>query len=482
MNSALNKALATGLRLSCAAFAAATLQSCAPKIELVKSPTLMSENWRGPIIPSAGNHTITNEGWSVFGSSELADLIEQARRRNPEIGIALARITQARGELGVTKAALLPSIDGRLGGGSAVSDIFRRDVENVENLFGSMNVQYELDLFGENKALKRADQARLLAAGYDADSTRLLVETTVARTYFQFVTLARREQILDQALLNARKLERIIRIRFDEGVATRVDLGLQTIEVRNLEADKSRLIEARNATQNALSVLVGQEAPTFNLAANDQSELVIPNIETIQPGALLVRRPDVKAGEARIAAANGDIQAARAAFLPDLQISAGSTGSVASFANPIAFGLNIAGELLAPIFSGGRLRGDMVRATGQQTEAVQTYRGVLLTALAETEDALTAIDQSSIRLRLLGDIVTDARTTAQLAREQYIGGVVDTRTVLESERELLAAEENHAIAMQENLSAVVDLYRAMGGNPNDAPQLIYERIAFGAEL
>ena len=78
--------------------------------------------------------------------------------------------------------------------------------------------------------------------------------------------------------------------------------------------------------------------------------------------------------------------------------------------------------------------------------------------------------------------MTDARTTAELAREQYVSGVVDTRTVLESERELLAAEENHAIARQENLNAVVDLYRAMGGNPDDAPRLGYQQIAFGDGL
>ena len=482
MNHAPKSVSARQLRFACAGLTALLLAACAPQVELAQPPVLRSENWQGPAASSNAGHTIASDGWAVFGSDELADLIDHARRRNPEIRIAMARITQARGELGVTKAALQPSITAQLGGGTSATNLFRRDEAVAENLFGSIGVQYELDLFGENKALNRADQARLLAAGYDTDSTRLLVETTVARTYFQYVTLARRELILDQALVNARKLERIIRIRFEEGVATRVDLGLQTIEVRNLEAEKSRLVEARIATRNALSVLVGQEAPSFELAASDQSELVIPNVETIQPAALLVRRPDIKAVEARIAAARGDIQAARAAFLPNLQISASSTANVASFANPVALGLNLAGELLAPIFAGGRLRGNLVRATGQQAEAVETYRSVLLTALAETEDALTAIDQSAIRRRLLADIVTDARTTAELAREQYVSGVVDTRTVLESERELLAAEENHAIARQENLNAVVDLYRAMGGNPDDTPRLGYQQIAFGDGL
>lgn len=446
-------------------FSVLALASCAPQIDLAKTPPVLSTGWQAPPGNAGGANTVANQGWAAFGSPELEALIARAQRRNPDIGIALARITQARGDLGVSRSVLLPTIGARVGGQSDRSDLLQSRSVSANDIFGGIDIGYELDLFGENRSARNADRARLLATGFDAESTQLLVETTVARFYFQYLTLIRREAIVDRALNNARELERIIQIRFEEGVATRVDLGLQSIEVRNLQADKSRLIQARIATRNALAVLVGEEAPLFRLGAGNLSALAVPDIESQLPGALLVRRPDIKAAEARIAASRGDVKAARAAFLPSLSVSAGGLASAASFANPITLGLNAGGELLATIFSGGRLRSDLTRAGGLQREAVESYRSVLLTALAEAEDALTGIDQSSRRLSLLGNIVEDAQLTAELAREQYISGVADTRTALEAERELLAAEENYAIARQESLDAVVDLYRAMGGNP-----------------
>jgi outer membrane protein TolC len=182
----------------------------------------------------------------------------------------------------------------------------------------------------------------------------------------------------------------------------------------------------------------------------------------VQPGELLTRRPDMRAAEARIAAAEGDVAQARAAFLPQLRLSAGGLAE-AVLGGPIAATASIGADLLAPIFNRGRLRGQLDFASAAQRESVELYRGVLLQALREAENALAGTEQSRRRADLLQDVIAQARETARLARLQYVEGMADLQTVIEAEERLIAIQDALAIATQERLEAAIDLYRAMGG-------------------
>jgi outer membrane protein TolC len=285
----------------------------------------------------------------------------------------------------------------------------------------------------------------------------------VARAYVEHAALTDRLAVLDRALANARELERIILIRVREGVATKVDSGLQTIEVKRIEAERSQMGEARAHARNALALLVGEEAPRFALEDGRLDALAFPDFRPVQPGELLVRRPDVGAAEALIAAAEGDVLAARRAFLPSISLSARGLGQSVAAGGPLQILLSAGASLLAPIFDGGRLRGNLMTANGQQIEAVETYRATLLTAAREGEDALTALDAARSRVALLSETIEAARLTARLARRQYVEGAADLQTVLNAERGLLDLEDAHAIAVQDRLNAAIDLYRAMGG-------------------
>jgi outer membrane protein, multidrug efflux system len=327
-----------------------------------------------------------------------------------------------------------------------------------------LDLAYEVDVFGARSAGARADEARLGAAGFDLDAVALLVEAETASTYVEFLALDARVALLDKGLANARELERIIAVRVREGIATRVELGLQTIEVRQIEADRASLLEARDAARNALAVLTGSEAPLFRPGAEPLSGLTAPHIAALQPAELLVRRPDVRAAEMLVAAADGDVTAARRAFLPSLSISAAGVLGDGGF-NPLSIAANSIGSLVAAVFDGGRRRGTLVTAAGEQHEAVAQYHKALLVGLQETEDALSAIHNSGRRLELLAATEADAARTAQLARTQFIEGAADARTVLEAERGLLDIEEAHALAQRDRLKAAFRLFRAMGGFP-----------------
>lgn len=435
--------------------------SCAPTPQLAIQPEFVSARWT----EDATGTTPLADAWTAFGSAELDDLIARARAANADIAIARARIVQARGQVGVARAASLPRLTAS-GDAGILSGTDRRRPGADEQSAG-LDIAYDIDLFGSARAGRRSARARFDAARFERDAVALAIESDVARAYIQHAAFGNRIALLERALANARELDRIIGVRVREGVATRVDSGLQTIEVRRIEAEMSRIVEARTRTRNALAILVGEEAPSFRVGAAGLDGLAAPAFETVQPGALLVRRPDIRAAEARIAAANGDVERARAAFLPSLRISAGSLAS----AGPLGVAFSAGSGLLAPIFDGGRLRGELRTASGAQLETVETYRRTLLTALGESEDALTGIAQSQRRATLLTETVAVAQTTARLARRQYVEGAADLQTVLDAERGALDVADALAVATQDRLGAAIDLYRALGGAPSGSADL-----------
>lgn len=164
-------------------------------------------------------------------------------------------------------------------------------------------------------------------------------------------------------------------------------------------------------------------------------------------------------------AANGDIAEARAAFMPRISLSARGLLQTISLSGPLSSGSMIGFDLLGPIFGRGRLRGNLDFVSGRQMEAVELYRETILTALAETEDAMSASLLAREREMLIGQIAEEARLTARLARIQYIGGEADLQRVLDAEQQLSAAEDAAAIARQECLEASIDIFSAIGGAP-----------------
>ena len=188
----------------------------------------------------------------------------------------------------------------------------------------------------------------------------------------------------------------------------------------------------------------------------------------VQPSELIVRRPDIRSAEARIDAAGGDVQQARAAFFPRIRLTSSALGQAASLSGPLSSTFAIGADLLAPIFNRGRLRANLELSAARQAESVELYRQVLLTSLAEVEDALTAVDRSRTREALLIEVVEEARLTARLARLQYIGGEADLQRVLDAEQRLTEAEDARALALQERLEAAIDLFKSMGGSPMNA--------------
>lgn len=440
------------------------LAGCAPNVAIAVPPNISSESWTAtPELPSAGSEQPMPLA-RLLGSDELQRLVGLAREHNSQIGAATARVRQARGLLRAARGTMLPIVNGSAG----ISQSRRGNngqAFDFSDSFAGVDVDFDLDLFGGARNARRAAQQRAVAAEYSRDAVALAVEADVARAFVQRAALAERIAILDRNTELALDLERIIGARVRAGEASRVDLGLQTIQVRQLQTERLRLIEALDRTRTALAVLVGEEAPLFRAEPAPLESFATPALAVMQPAELLARRPDVRAAEHVMLAANGDIAEARAAFMPRISLSARGLLQAASLAGPLSSGGSIGIDLLGPIFDRGRLRGNLEVAAGQQMESVALYRETILTALAETEDAMSANQRSGERAMLLAQVVEEARLTARLARLQYLGGEVDLQYVLDAEQLLSASEDAAAVALQERLEAGIDLYLAMGGAP-----------------
>lgn len=429
-------------------------------MHLQGAPPILSSDWSVPQ-GSVATHGRSHLG-AALGSGELTGLIDRALVQNPDVGIAGARIDQARALLRVARAAMLPTVTASAGLSGARTDR-PTDPFDLSEGFAGLDISYEVDAFGRGSAERRAGRERLRAAELDRHAVLVAVEAEVARAYVQRAALSARTALLDRNITQAAELERIIRARLEAGAATRVDLGLQTIQLRQLETERVRLAEALDLTRTALAVLTGEEAPRFASVPADLGAFTLPSFSPGSPGELLVQRPDVRAAEARILAAGGDVARARAAFFPRLRLSASGLVQAASLGGPLGSLMSIGADLLAPIFNRGALHGEFDAASARQRESVELYRRDLLAALAEVENALSSGRRSEERELLILQVLDEARLTARLARLSYIEGEADLRQVLDAESLLVQAEDARAIVLQQRLEAAIDLFRATGG-------------------
>lgn len=444
------------------------LAGCAPTPRLAVPPIVLSQDWAettsrsGPVSPTIQPAAF----WPAFGSPILTDLIAEARAANASLDAARERVVKARADIGIARAALLPTVSANAGFAATRTDNTGAPIFAYSAGSAGLDIAYDLDLFGGARAGKRAAVGRYAATRFDTAAAALVIETDVARSFVQYAALCDRIALVDRNLTNARDLLRIIDVRRREGVATMLDYRAQSVEVSKFAATRTTLDQSRRRILAALAVLLGREAPGFTLNPASLATFSLPGLDPGQPGELLFRRPDILAAEARIAAARGDVDQARAAFKPSLKLSASALGQAATLAGPFGATLSLTGGLIAPIFQGGRLRSQLEGASASQRESVALYRQALLTALAEGNNALAAIDGTERRVMILAGAISDARSTTVLARRQYIEGEADLGTVLDAQRSQIAVEDSYALAREERLIAAIDLYKALGGTPN----------------
>jgi NodT family efflux transporter outer membrane factor (OMF) lipoprotein len=409
----------------------------------------------------------------------LARLVSAALGNSPDLAGALARIDRARAGLRASEAERMPSIGGSAGvsasrnppnelglGGDGAPPGLAIDRERILYRAG-IEGSWDADLFGRLAAERRAAAARLDAAGFDAAAVRLSLVTDVARNFVAARAAAAREAIARETVTSARESLAVAGERARAGLVP----GIDRIRAENLVAEATAAIPPfqaeRSARIAALAALTGLAPAEIDPLVGGASG--VPRFDSPAagvPSELLLRRPDVAAALARVAAADADTGAAIRARYPRLSIT-GSIGLVATTLGGLFAG-DALGALAGPGISGsildfGRNKSRVEESRARAAEAVAAYRDTILTAFAEVETNLAAIDARAHQRLALERQLASAGEAMEVARAQYRGGLTDFLGVLEAERALHRVRAAIAAADAEAADAQLTLFRAVGG-------------------
>lgn len=407
--------------------------------------------------------------WVRFDDAQLTSMIAAAVRDNPSVGQAVAQLDQARARYGVSGADRLPQINGGLSAARQKQPGITGT--SISNSFGlSLDIAWEVDLWGRLGAQTAAARADFLASAEGLRAVRQSIAAQTARSYFSLIAA---EQ---QAALSSRVVESFVEVA--RQVGDRVDVGIgapndKLLANANLQSSRAGLEQRLEAVkrQKVQLDLLRRLYPDAQIAVAK----VLPQLPPLPPAGLpselLARRPDVVAAEQQLRAAGYRLDASRRALLPRINLS----GSVGTASNEIGnlldgnFGVwSIAGQLLQPIFQGGRLRAQVQLNDALRKEAVEAYAGTALQAFGEVETAL-AVEAELRRSEEAFAAAADAAEAAiTVSFNRYRAGIDPLLNVLDSERRALDARSAEIGARLSRLQNRIDLHLALGGSFPDA--------------
>ncbi|MFH1276899.1 MAG: efflux transporter outer membrane subunit [Candidatus Eisenbacteria bacterium] len=412
--------------------------------------------------------------WSGFGSPVLDSLVPAALARNYDLAAALARLDAAAAEARVAGAGLWPSLDlsyaasrsrrnfigfPSFGGDGGVA----RTTSNSHGV--SLNSGWEIDLWGRVRAGKSAAAAEAEATLADLGGTRLSIAAQTAKAYFAAVEAQQQLRLARVTSKNYRLSADRIRSRFERGIRSSLDLRLALASLAASEA----LVELRRGQYDRavrqLEILLGRY-PRGDEALPEELPAAGAPVPAGLPDELLGRRPDLVAAERRVAASDARVRGAKRALLPGIRLTA-SGGRSSEEIKDLLDGdytvWSIAGNLLQPLFQGGKLRANVDLAEARSRQALAAYASAVLRAFAEVESALASEEFLAAREEALRRATEQAVAARDLADERYRSGLADIVTVLESQRQALAAESEFLNVRRLRLDARVDLHLALGG-------------------
>ena len=411
--------------------------------------------------------------WKAYDDTQLDGLIQEGLAGSPDLAAAAARFRTAQGLAQQAGAALLPSLD------ATGSIDYQNQSQNIAGKYGSvptgwhatgttaLSFNFDLDLFGKNRAALRAARRDAEAARYDAEEARLLLTTGIASTYADLAALYAQRHNLVAALDIRTQTLKLVQQRYDAGLANQSELKLAEARIPQTRADLAATDEAILLDKHALAALVGagpDRALTIDRPA--VASLAAQGIPADAPVSLIGRRPDIAAARTRVEAAAERIKEARAAFFPDINIGAlvglQSLGLGSLFSTGSQFA-SVTPAVTLPLFHGGALQGQYRGRRGQYDEAVANYDGQVIEALRETADTLTSQKMLGQRLGQSRSALASYEDALRLAQLRYEHGLSTYLDVLTAQESVVSARLTVAQLETRAFTLDVQLVRALGG-------------------
>ena len=406
--------------------------------------------------------------WELFQDTQLQELIRTALAQNYDVRIAATRILEAQAQLGITRANQFPTASA---GASAVTQrnpaqslLPRASNGSADQL--SVSAAWELDFWGRFRRATEAARANLLASEWAKQQVVSTLVSDVATAYFQLRELDLELEISQQALVSRRDSLKLTQLLADHGATSMLDVR-QAEQLVYTAAEQVPDLQRRIAQQeNLLSTLLGNNPGSIarGLKLTDQPHA--PQVPAGLPSALLDRRPDIRQAEEQLVAFNAQIGVAKAAYFPQITLTGDGGYSSAAltslFSGPAGF-FSLGGALTQPIFAGGRIRSGVKLSEAQKEEALLIYRQSIQRAFQDVSDSLVAYTKDQ-EFRHQQELLTQAaQDAAHLSDVRYKGGAASYLEVLTNQTNYFSAELNLAQAQVNELNALVQLYRSLGG-------------------
>jgi NodT family efflux transporter outer membrane factor (OMF) lipoprotein len=403
-----------------------------------------------------------------FADARLKQLIDLALVNNRDLRISIANIEQARATYQIQRSQQFPTLSAAFNGSRAsATDTV------VGNYQAGIGVSaFELDLFGRVRNLSQAALAQFLATEEARKTAQISLISSVANAYL--LALADDEQLaLTRETLKTREESlRLIRLRFENGVASRLDLDSAQSLVDNARFVLQQQLRQRAQDDNLITLLIGQPIPATLPGGSTLAATNLPDLPAGLPSDLLAERPDIRAAEQQLIAANANIGAARAAYFPRIALTA-SGGSASTALSDLFssghWGWTMAQNVTMPIFDFGRTRGGVESARAGRDIAVAQYERSIQTAFREVSDALAGQATYAEQLRAARSSATSEADRFSLAEQRYKSGTSSYLDLLDAQRSLFTAQLTAVQANLARLQNQVTLYRVLGGGWSQQP-------------
>lgn len=409
--------------------------------------------------------------WGQFNDPVLNRLVFQAFQENKDLLIATARIEEFFGRYFSTRGDQYPAASGdadafrqRLSEKNTVQPIDGRN--NPFNFYEAfLSARWEIDFWGKFRRATEAARAELLATEEARRTVLLTLASAVATAYVDIRALDKQLEITRSTAETRKETLDLFQLRFDNGIISEVDLSQAESEYEDALARIPDIERAIGQTENALSILLGRN-PGAIARGLTIDELVLPAVPAGVPSELLERRPDIRQAEQLLIAANARIGVAKSLYFPTISLTGAFGTASTSLSNLFTAGSrawDFGVPLSVPLFTAGRIGGEVKAAEAGQQLAVYSYQQTIQNAFREVEDALIDRSKSGQRLEALNRQLKALRNYARLARMRYDEGYTSYLEVLDADRSLFNVELTQTAGQNALFRSLINIYKAMGG-------------------
>jgi NodT family efflux transporter outer membrane factor (OMF) lipoprotein len=433
-----------------------------------------SEAWK-PAHP--GDQTLRGNWWEIFGDPQLNSLEDQLSVSNQNLKVAESRFRAARAMIRFNRSAEFPTIstspsitNERL---SPNQPYFNPAYANngTGNFTLPIDFSYEVDLWGRVRRTVSASREEAQATAADLQTASLSLHAELAIDYFELRSADAQKQLLDDTVRAYTDALNLTQNRFNGGAAPKSDVAQAQTQLDGAQVQDTDVTVMRAQYEHAIATLIGKPPAELSIAFSPQIPMQLPAIPVGLPATLLERRPDIAAGERRVAEANDQIGIARAAFFPSLIL--GATGgleatSISNWFNWPSRIWAVGPQMSQTIFDAGRRRAVSESANANYDGTVAAYRQTTLTAFQEVEDNLVALRILEREAQEQQQTTASAQESLQLFTNRYQGGVDNYLQVITAQTVLLANQRNDIDIERRRMGASVLLVKAIGGGWNTA--------------